>query len=267
VTQDPYDLTLFIDGNAYNNPGGAGGYACVAQYPEAWNRADEVIFSQGFHETTNNRMELHACIHALKHVADQGSAIGVNRVLVVTDSQYVYDGQTMARLWRSNGWKNKSDRPIENPDLWKKFLSVRLRIKVRTEIIWKKGKKTAILKAVDRAAKDAGRLPTKPDRGFRPGKVGRSKIVGGASSLYPAKGQEGVVRIYRSAVIRKTGHKVYFDVFDVLVGEFIEKCNAYASPEIAAELHRGHTYRVSFNADPKYPQITRVIEDLADRNS
>jgi ribonuclease HI len=259
VSEDPYALKLYIDGSAYKNPGGPGGCACVAEYPESWGRPDEEVFRQGFYETKNNRMELQACILALEYLRDQGSAIGVQRVQIVTDSRYVFDNQTMASRWRKNGWRTASDRPIENSDLWKRFLSVRQQAKTRTDIIWRKGKKSLILKSVDRAAKEAGKQPTKPDRGFRQGKVGRSKISGGASSLYPARGQEGIVRIYRSALIRKTDHKVYFDVFDAQLDTFVEKSTAYVSAGIAAELHRGHTYRVRFNSDPKYPQIVEIF--------
>src|SRR6266478_8023307 len=59
--------------------------------------------------------------------------------------------------WRRNGWKSLSGRPIENSDLWKRFLTVRSKVSVRTEIHWEKGKKSPVLKAVDRAAKEAGR--------------------------------------------------------------------------------------------------------------
>jgi ribonuclease HI len=91
MSDDPYALKLYIDGNCYQNPGGAGAIACVAHFPEDWNRPDEIIFNEGFHETTNNRMELCACIRALEYVADKGKALGVERVLIVTDSKYVHD--------------------------------------------------------------------------------------------------------------------------------------------------------------------------------
>jgi ribonuclease HI len=263
VSEDPHALKLYIDGNAYNNPGGCGGFACFAEYPESWNRADEEVFRQGFHETTNNRMELQACIFALEYVRNQGNTIGVQRVQIVTDSRYVHDNQKMATQWRRNGWRTDSNRPVENSDLWKRFLSVRPSCKVRTDIIWRKGKKSPILKSVDRAAKDAGKSPTKADRGFRSGKLGRSKVNGGASSLFPANGQEEVIRIYKSALLRKSDHKVYFDVFDARAGKFLEKRTAYVSLAIMSELHRGHSYRVKFNADVKYPQIAEVFEDCS----
>src|SRR4051794_15899384 len=101
-------------------------------------------------------------------------------------------------------------RPVDNSDLWRRFLTLRSTCKIRTDIIWRRGKKSSILKSVDRAAKAAGKSPTKQDRGFRTGKIGKSKLTGGSSALFPANGQSQVIRIYRSALIRKTGHRVYF---------------------------------------------------------
>ncbi len=81
MLEDPHALKLYVDGSSFKNPGGAGGYACVAQYPEASGLPDEtLIFSVGFPESSINRMELGACIHAFEWIAAQGRALGVQRV-------------------------------------------------------------------------------------------------------------------------------------------------------------------------------------------
>jgi ribonuclease HI len=262
VSDDPHALKLYIDGNCYKNPGGAGAIACAAQFPESWNRDDEIIFNEGFYETTNNRMELCACIRALEYVAEKGRALAVQRVLIVTDSLYVYDNHNRVAAWRANKWLNFAGRPIENSDLWKRFLSARQNVRVRTELIWKKGKKSPILKLVDRAAKNAGKSPQSFDRGFRGGKVAKSKVTGGSSSMYVANGQNETIRIYRSGMIRKTAHKITFDLFDKVAGSYIEKCHAYVCADIAGQLHRQHCYRVRFNRDPRHPMIEALIEEL-----
>jgi ribonuclease HI len=263
MSDDPHALKLYIDGSCYKNPGGTGACACVAKFPESWNREDEPIFQEGFHETTNNRMELTACIRAFEYVADQGHALKVQRVIIVTDSLCVYDNYNRAAEWRRNGWNNWSGRPIENSDLWKRFLMVRSKVVVRTEIHWRKGKKTSVLKAVDRAAKEAGKNPIRIDRGFRPGKVAKSTVSGGSSSMYVASGQRATIRVYRSGIIRKTGHKIMFDVFDEDLKSYVQKCHAYARAAIAAQLHRQHCYRVRFNTDPKHPLIEELIDELS----
>jgi ribonuclease HI len=242
--------------------GGSGGIACFAEFPESWNRPDEEIFSEGFRESTNNRMELQACLRALEYVRDVVGAMDIDRVQIVTDSLYVFNNQNMPSTWRKNGWKTNAGRPVDNSDLWKRFLTLRPRCKVRTHIIWRKGKRSPILKSVDKTAKAAGKSPTKQDRSFRAGKIGRSKLTGGSSSLFPAKGQEQVIRIYRSSLIRETGHRVHFDVFDELSGQYREKCRAYSTKALVDELHRGHSYRVKFNADARNPMILAILEEL-----
>lgn len=186
MSDDPHSLKLYTDGNCYKNPGGAGAIACVAKFPESWNRDDEIIFNEGFYETSNNRMELQACIRAYEYVVANGSAFGVQRVLIVTDSLYIAENCKRVTTWRANKCCNLSGRPLENSDLWRRLLSVQSRVKVRTDIVWKKGKKSPTLKMVDRAAKESGRSPRNFDRGFGGGKVARSKVVGGSASLYAA---------------------------------------------------------------------------------
>jgi ribonuclease HI len=261
MSEDPYALKLYIDGNCYSNPGGAGAIACVAEYPESWNRADEVIFNEGFYETTNNRMELSACIRAYKYIADQGSELNVERVIVVTDSQYIYENHKRPPAWRKNKWKNAAGRLIENPDLWKQFLTVCQNVRVRTELIWRKGKKSPILKMVDRAAKEAGKSPQKIDRGFREGKVARSKVTGGSSSMYAADGQTAIIRIYRTGMLRKTEHKIIFDLFEESSRTYVAKHYAYAEEAVAGQLHRQHCYRVRFGNDSRYPLIEEIVEE------
>src|ERR1700722_1289198 len=259
---DPRALKLYIDGSANDNPGGSGGIACLAEFPESWNRPDEEIFSVGFHGSSNNRMELKACLGALEYVRDVVTSMEVSRVQIVTDSLYVFDNQMMPAVWRRNGWKTNAGRFVDNADLWKRLLTLRPLCKVRTEIIWQKGKRSPILKSVDKAAKAAGQSPTKHDRGFRPGKIGRSKLTGGSSKLFPAKGQQQIIRVYKSSLIRKTGHRIHFDVLDEASGQFREKCRAYVDAGLINELHRGHTYRVVFNSTPLNPMVISIVEEV-----
>ena len=207
-------------------------------------------------------MELRACIEALEYVSKHGRALGVSRVIIVTDSIYVYENYKRADEWRANGWKTSAGRPLENPDLWKEFLTARSKVRIRTDIQWRKGKKSSTLKLVDRTAKAAGKAPRKFDRGFRGGKVARSKVSGGSSSLYPANGQIEIIRVYRSAIIRKSDHKITFDLFDAVASRYAQKHHGYAEPSVAAQLHRQHCYRVRFNSDPRYPFIEEIIEEL-----
>src|SRR5690242_566200 len=191
-----------------------GGRACMAEYPLDWNLPNEAVFELGFFKTTNNRMELDALLAALRYVRDNAPRLAVQRIQIVTDSMYVYENFKRAAAWRSNGWKNFAGRPIENRDLWKEFLKLQSSVGVRVDIIWQKGKTTPVLKDVDRAAKRISKEPTKHDRGYRSGKIGRSKLGSRvAVTLFPANGQECVIRIYRNELIGKRDHLFSFDLW------------------------------------------------------
>ena len=260
---DPHALKLYVDGSCLKNPGGRSGFAVWVEYPSEWTRADEVLEEIGFLESTNNRMELRACIWAHKWVRDQGSTSGVGRIQIITDSKYVHDWSRRAEYWRANGWRSLAGRPIENSDLWKQLLSIRGKLRVRTDIEWTLGKKAPILKEVDKSAKLAAKNPTERDHGYRSGKVGRARNkVSGAATLFPAAGQEAVVRIYQSSAFANGENKIKFQQFSEALGDFFEKFVAYAQPEIGALLHRHHSYRVRFNRNAKYPIIEAVIEEI-----
>jgi hypothetical protein len=42
-------------------------------------------------------------------------------------------------------------------------------------------------------------------------------------------------------------------------GTYFASFYAFATSEITAELHRGNGYRVRFNDNPNYPQITEIV--------
>jgi ribonuclease HI len=113
MTFDPHALKLYVDGSCLKNPGGASGLAAWIEYPSEWDRADELLNQFGFHESTNNRMELRACIWAHEWVRDQCHDAGVSRIQIITDSKYVYDNWRRAAYWRANGWRNASNRRLE----------------------------------------------------------------------------------------------------------------------------------------------------------
>src|ERR1700756_662261 len=113
IQEDPHALKLYVDGNSYKNPGGASGCACVARYPEASNLQDEsLVFSEGYRESSINRMELLACIRAFEWIAQKGRTLGVQRVQIVTDSLYVYNNHKNPAIWRKQQWRNHMGRPI-----------------------------------------------------------------------------------------------------------------------------------------------------------
>jgi ribonuclease HI len=141
---DPHALKIYTDGSCFNNPGGNGGFAAIVEYPDDHSRDNEQLEEVGFHETTNNRMELRACVWAHKWANEHAASLKINRVQIVTDSQYVHNFWRTASYWKRNGWRLADGRPAENDDLWKELLSIRSKLHVRIDIEWIKGKKSEI---------------------------------------------------------------------------------------------------------------------------
>lgn len=257
-------LKIYIDGSCLKNPGGRGGFAARLEYPFDWGQPDEPLDYCGYFETSNNRMELRACLFAHEWILGQGERLGVQHVQIVTDSKYVYENYNRSIGWSRNGWRNFHERPVENPDLWKDLLRTRRKLgfRLRIELKLIAGKSTPVTKAVDRDAKAASALPSRVDRGFQPGKIGRSKNnTGKAARMYPAVGEELVVRIYQTFV-RGNVQKVKFQAFSEEKKDFFDKYFAYAVHAIGNALHRQHVYRVRMNAVSQYPHILEILEEL-----
>ncbi len=120
-------IEIFTDGACSGNPG-PGGWGAVLRYS-----GHEKELSGSEENTTNNRMELTACIKALSALKEPCE------VALTTDSKYVVDGieQGWARSWRANGWRKADKKPAQNPDLWNELLDLCDEHKVK--FIWIKG--------------------------------------------------------------------------------------------------------------------------------
>ncbi|MGM0481609.1 MAG: ribonuclease HI [Pseudomonadota bacterium] len=101
---------LYTDGSCLGNPG-PGGYGAVIEY-----NGHRKELSEGFRCTTNNRMEMMACIEGLK-VLNRSCDI-----IITTDSQYVKKGiEQWMSGWKRNGWRTAAKKPVKNQDLWQQL--------------------------------------------------------------------------------------------------------------------------------------------------
>ena len=116
-------VTIYSDGSSIGNPG-PGGYGVVLISGK--HRKE---LSAGNRMTTNNRMELLAVIAGLEQLKFENMEASV-----YSDSEYVV--KAVEKGWVF-GWEKKSFKKKKNPDLWKRFLSVYRKHKVR--LIWLKG--------------------------------------------------------------------------------------------------------------------------------
>ena len=101
---------IYTDGSSRGNPG-PGGWAAIID-------DGEMIREIGGTEehTTNNRMELMACIRAIESVEEDEATL-------YTDSEYVMKGITLwVKNWQVKGWKTAAKKPVLNQDLWQALL-------------------------------------------------------------------------------------------------------------------------------------------------
>ena len=110
-------VSIYTDGSSRGNPG-PGGYGTVLQFRDAAGELHERELSQGYEQTTNNRMELMAAIaglEALRHPC---------KVTLYTDSQYLAKAfnDNWIGGWLKRGWVNSQRKPVKNVDLWKRLL-------------------------------------------------------------------------------------------------------------------------------------------------
>ncbi len=127
ISTDQADVIIYTDGGCSHNPG-PGGYGAVIL--EKGKRRE---LSGAFKHTTNNRMELMACIMALKEIEPDKS------VILHSDSQYVVNGiaKGWAEKWRANGWMRNKNDAAENYDLWQQLLDACEPLDVN--FVWVKG--------------------------------------------------------------------------------------------------------------------------------
>jgi ribonuclease HI len=126
-TLSPGKIAVYTDGGCRGNPG-PGGYCAII---DQGGKRTELF--RGYRLTTNNRMELMACIvalEALKKPAD---------VVLHSDSSYVVNGisKGWARKWRSQNWMRTKSEAAENADLWSRLLE--LCDVHRVEFVWIRG--------------------------------------------------------------------------------------------------------------------------------
>ena len=120
-------VEIFTDGACSGNPG-PGGYGVILK-----SNGNTKQLSQGFKNTTNNRMELRAVIEGLKALKEKC------HVLVYSDSKYIVDAieKGWAHRWEANNWyRNKKEKAL-NIDLWIELLDLLDKHQVRFR--WVKG--------------------------------------------------------------------------------------------------------------------------------
>jgi ribonuclease HI len=109
-------IIIYCDGACSGNQNkiNAGGWGAILKY-----KGHTKEIHGGELNTTNQRMELTACIRALEAVTSNGHTIYVH-----TDSAYLVNciNKKWYINWQRNGWLNANKKPVENRDLWEQLL-------------------------------------------------------------------------------------------------------------------------------------------------
>ena len=116
-------LKIYTDGSSRGNPG-PGGYGVVMLY-----KGNRKELSQGYKNTTNNRMELTAVIKALQAIKNNNI-----KITIYSDSKYVVESIEKGWIWN---WEKNNFKKKQNIDLWKKFIPLYKNFKIK--FIWVKG--------------------------------------------------------------------------------------------------------------------------------
>jgi len=120
-------VEIYTDGACSGNPG-PGGYGTILRF-----NGKEKELSEGFKETTNNRMELKAVLAGLAALKEKCE------VKIYSDSKYIVDAINKGWLkkWKKNGWVRGKKDELKNKDLWKEADSLLSQHDVTIE--WVKG--------------------------------------------------------------------------------------------------------------------------------
>ncbi len=106
-------ITIFTDGSSRGNPGPGGWGSIVVA---SGSKIEITELGGAEKHTTNNRMELTACLEGISHTPRE------SHILINTDSSYVINGITKwIHGWKKNNWRTKAKEDVLNKDLWVKL--------------------------------------------------------------------------------------------------------------------------------------------------
>ncbi|MCX6004270.1 MAG: ribonuclease HI [Chloroflexi bacterium] len=111
-------MIIYCDGACSGNQfqKNIGGWGAILRYKDSVKE----IYG-GEINTSNQRMELTACIKALEQLKP-----GDHEITVYTDSAYLFNciHKKWYLNWQKNGWRNARKQPVENRDLWERLLNL-----------------------------------------------------------------------------------------------------------------------------------------------
>jgi ribonuclease HI len=117
--RQPVVVAAACDGACSGNPG-PGGWGCLLRFDDG--TVEELGGADP--STTNNRMELTACLAVLERLRQLPRSPDLR---IRTDSRYLIDGfSRWMSSWKRKGWRTASGSPVLNRDLWEALDGARL---------------------------------------------------------------------------------------------------------------------------------------------
>lgn len=110
MTRD--DILIYTDGSCPNNgkENQTGGYAAIMCLAKDITKGKKI--SGKVENATNNKAELTAVYQALKTLKKPCN------IILRTDSSYICNNAASVKTWRSNGWKLRNGKPVQNQEIW-----------------------------------------------------------------------------------------------------------------------------------------------------
>jgi ribonuclease HI len=253
-------LNIFTDGSSLCSPRTGGiGIRFVLIDPSGEEQVQDLEFA-GYKNATNNQMELHAGIVALKEAMKLDLAPNVTKVVIHSDSRYVVDNYKRAMFeWPRSRWLTRSGRPVLNADLWKEMVRCIQKMGMRVEIQWVKGhSKSEHNKAADRLARASAMKPLNKALtcvNVRRKKTSRSVDVGSVEMA----GQRITIRIITSEHLKV--QRLWKYKYEVISrrSKFRRNVDIIFSEHF---LGPGRTYHVRVNTDTSNPRIEKVFREI-----
>ena len=261
-------LNIYTDGSMFSSPR-AGGIGIIFVIINDAGDAQVVkeFERPGYKQSTNQEMELEACIVALEEALNEAELARFSNIEIFTDSRYVSEGYTQAMfVWCKTQWTSRdTGRPILHVDQWKRLLRLLKRAsrdRRRVNIQWVKGhKQNPYNKAADKAAKRSAKNPLhKPLSvvSVRRKKSAKKTEIGSVKM----QGQQLTIRVITAQFLRSP-HQLWKYKYEVLSpgSEFCGNVD-----EIFSEIYLrdGHEYEVTLNNNTDNPRIVELIRDLKD---
>lgn len=107
-------IHMYCDGGCRGNQedNNIGAWGVYIEYKDMIKK-----YSGGERNTTNNKMELSACVEGFNKVRNKSVPI-----TVYLDSAYVLNGITSwVKGWKKNGWRTSNKQAVKNKELWIKL--------------------------------------------------------------------------------------------------------------------------------------------------